>query len=118
MRHVDNAAMATHDWQGLTIRDLTPPDSDWQASFIEIDVPAGAVHPPARSTKCETFYYCDNGELEYEIEGRQFHLKPGDLIEIKANEWYGYRNDTSANARLLSFNVPPYDQTATEYKDI
>ena len=45
MHHVDNAVMPTHDWRGLTIRDLTPPEAGWQASFIEIDVPAGAVHP-------------------------------------------------------------------------
>lgn len=117
MRHVDNATMPTHDWHTLTIRDLTPLDCNWQASFIEIDVPAGAVHPPARSTKCETFYYCESGELEYEIEGQKFHVGPGDLVEIEASEWYGYSNDTSAPARLLSFNVPPYDQSATEYKD-
>jgi quercetin dioxygenase-like cupin family protein len=116
MHHVDNAVMPTHDWRGLTIRDLTPPDADWQASFIEIDVPAGAVHPLARSTKCETFYYCDSGELEFEVSNQHFHVAPGDLVEIKSNEWYGYRG-TLEPARLLSFNVPPYEASATEYKE-
>jgi mannose-6-phosphate isomerase-like protein (cupin superfamily) len=116
MHHVDNAVMPTHDWRGLTIRDLTPPEAGWQASFIEIDVPAGAVHPLARSTKCETFYYCDSGDLEFEISNQQFHVKPGDLVEIKANEWYGYQT-TSGPAKLLSFNVPPYEASATEYRD-
>jgi mannose-6-phosphate isomerase-like protein (cupin superfamily) len=116
MDHVDNAVMPTHDWQGLTIRDLTPLNADWQASFIEIDVPTGAVHPLARSTKCETFYYCDSGELEFEVSDQNFHVSPGDLVEIKANEWYGYRT-TSGPARLLSFNVPPYEPSATEYRD-
>jgi mannose-6-phosphate isomerase-like protein (cupin superfamily) len=116
MHHVDNAVMPTHDWRGMTIRDLTPPGVAWQASFIEIDVPAGAVHPLARSRKCETFYYCDSGELEFEVNDRRFLVKPGDLVEIKANEWYAYHT-SSTPARLLSFNVPPYDASATEYQE-
>jgi quercetin dioxygenase-like cupin family protein len=116
MYHVDNGVMPTHGWQGLTIRDLTPPGAGWQASFIEIDVPTGAVHPIARSTKCETFYYCDSGELEFEVNDQHFQVKPGDLVEIKPNEWYGYRTG-NAPARLLSFNVPPYEASATEYRE-
>jgi quercetin dioxygenase-like cupin family protein len=115
MHHVDNAVMPTHDWRGMTIRDLTTLGVTWQASFIKIDVPAGAVHPVARSTKCETFYDCDSGELEFEVNDRHFLVKPGDLVEIKANEWYAYRT-SSTPAGLLSFNVPPYDASATEYR--
>ena len=48
MNHVDNAVMPTHDWQGLTIRDLTPENAGWQASFIEIDVPGGSRAPAGR----------------------------------------------------------------------
>lgn len=117
MRHVDNAVMPTHEWEGLTIRDLTVADDGWQASFIEIDVPAGAVHPPARSTRCETFYYCQDGELRYGVAGSEFVVKAGDLVEIKPNEWYWYRNDTEKPVRLLSFNVPPFDPSAVEYKE-
>ena len=116
MHHVRNAEMPVNDWRGLAVRDLTPPGSGWQASFIEIDVPAGAIHPLARSRKCETFYYCDSGELEFEVNEQHFQVTPGDLVEIKANEWYGYRGG-SEPARLLSFNVPPFDASATEYKE-
>jgi quercetin dioxygenase-like cupin family protein len=116
MDHVDNAVMPTHQWRGMTIKDLTPGDADWQASFIEIDVPTGAVHPLARSTKSEMFYYCASGELEFEVNDRHFQVSPGDLVEIKANEWYGYLT-TAGPARLLSFNVPPYEASAIEYRD-
>ena len=49
------------------------------------------MHPPAAFEKCETFYYCDSGELEFEVNEQHFHVSPGDLVEIEANEWYGYR---------------------------
>ena len=74
------------------------------------------MHPLARSTKCETFYYCDSGELDFEVNEQHFHVSAGDLVEIKANEWYGYQG-TSKPARLLNFNVPPFEASATEYKD-
>ena len=91
MYHVGNANMPTHDWRQLAIRDLTPPEAGWQASIVEIDVPIGAVHPIARSTKCETFYYCDSGELEFDVNNQRFQVKAGDLVEIQPNEWYAYR---------------------------
>ncbi|MGA3214975.1 MAG: cupin domain-containing protein [Acidimicrobiales bacterium] len=111
-----NANMPTHDWRQLAIRDLTPPEAGWQASIVEIDVPIGAVHPIARSTKCETFYYCDSGELEFDVNNQRFQVKAGDLVEIQPNEWYAYRADT-VPARLLSINVPPYDASAIEYRE-
>jgi mannose-6-phosphate isomerase-like protein (cupin superfamily) len=116
MYHVDNAVMPTHLWEGMTIRDLTPEGVTWGASFIEIDVPAGCVHPLARSSSCESFYYCERGQFEFVVANNSFHMGTGDLIEVKANEWYGYSNKTSEPARLLNFDVPPYVASAVEYQ--
>lgn len=109
--------MTPHVWRGIAIRDLTPVDADWQGSLVEVDVPAGIQHPRARSSRCETFYYGVNGSVEFEVEGESLVLQPGDLLVIEPNEWYSYRTSAGA-ARLLSFNVPPYDPTATEIAEI
>lgn len=117
MKHVNHALMPAHVWQGITITDLTPPDSIWQGSLVEVDVPAGTLHPLARSTKCETFYYCDRGELDFEVEADRFHVKTGDLVVIEPGQWYRYHNASGGPVRLLSFNIPPYDPAATEIRE-
>ena len=117
MRHVANQSAAPHEWRGITIRDLTPGDAGWKGSLVEVDVPARIQHPRARSTRCETFYYGLSGSVEFEVAGASLLLNPGDLLVIEPNEWYSYRTSAVA-ARLLSFNVPPYDATATEIAEL
>lgn len=117
MRHVTGATAPVHDWRGIAIKELTPAGADLPGSLVKVDVPAGVVHPLARSTKCGTFYYCSDGELSFDVGGRQFPVGPGDLLIVDAGEWYSYRNDSAMAARLLSFNVPAYDADATEVKD-
>ncbi len=117
MRHVENRSVTPHEWRGISIRDISPVGGDWQGSLVEVDVPAGIQHPRARSTRCETFYYGLNGSVDFEVEGEKLVLRAGDLLAIQPNEWYSYRT-TAGAARLLSFNVPPYDPTATEIAEI
>jgi mannose-6-phosphate isomerase-like protein (cupin superfamily) len=74
------------------------------------------VHPLARSSRCEAFYYCERGQFEFVVANNTFQVGPGDLVEVKANEWYGYSNKTSESARLLNFDVPPYAASALEYQ--
>jgi mannose-6-phosphate isomerase-like protein (cupin superfamily) len=116
MRHVVNTTMPPHEWRGIAIRDLTPVDARWQGSLVEVDVPAGMQHPRARSIKCETFYYGVTGSVDFEVGGQRLVLQPGDLLVIEPNEWYSYSTPAGA-ARLLSFNVPPYDPSATEISE-
>jgi mannose-6-phosphate isomerase-like protein (cupin superfamily) len=117
MQHVTGASAPVHDWRGIAIRELTPPGAGLSGSLVEVDVPAGVVHPAARSTKCGTFYYCGHGELGFEVGGRRFLVAPGDVVIIDPGEWYSYRNDSATPARLLSFNVPAYDPAATEVRE-
>lgn len=116
MRHVINQTIAPHEWRGISIRDLTPVDAGWQGSLVEVDVPDSIQHPRARSSRCETFYYGVKGEVAFEVEGRALLLRPGDLLVIEPNEWYSYRTGDEP-ARILSFNVPPYDVAATEISE-
>jgi quercetin dioxygenase-like cupin family protein len=115
MRHIVNGEADSHVWRGILIRELTPADAPYHGSLVEVEVPAGTRHPVARSTKCETYYYCVRGQIAFEVGGEGGVLRPGDLLVVEPNEWYGYSAD--APAVLLSFNVPPYDAGASEYRD-
>ena len=115
MQHVVNGEAASHPWRGILIRELTPAGAAYLGSLVEVEVPPGTHHPVARSTKCETHYYCVRGQVSYEVAGRDGILREGDLLIIEPNEWYRY--SAEAAALLLSFNVPPYDASATEYRE-
>lgn len=117
MNHIPHVLMPAHVWRGITITELTPPDSTWQGSIVQVDVPAGTRHPLARSTKCESYYYCDHGELDFEIEPDLFHVSAGDLVVIQPGQWYSYHNTSVSPVRLLSFNIPPYDAAAIEIRE-
>lgn len=117
MQHITGSSAAVHEWRGITIRELTPPGADWSGSLVEVDVPASIRHPVARSMKCGTFYYCDYGELEFEVGAQKFLVSAGDLVVIEPGEWYSYRNDSASQVRLLSFNVPAYDPSGTEVQE-
>ena len=45
MRHVTGAAAPVHDWRGIAIKELTPAGADLPGSLVEVDVPAGIIHP-------------------------------------------------------------------------
>jgi hypothetical protein len=44
---------------------------------------------------------------------QSFHVNQGDLVEIQSNKRYG-NSASTAPAKLLSFNVPPHEASATE----
>jgi quercetin dioxygenase-like cupin family protein len=115
MQHIINSAADSHVWRGLLIRELTPADAPYHGSLVEVEVPAATSHPVARSTKCETYYYCVRGKVDFEVGGKGGVLGPGDLLIVEPNEWYSYR--TGDSALLLSFNVPAWDAAASEYRD-
>ena len=115
MRVMANRTAAAHEWEGLSIRELSDESAPLHASAVEIEAPAGARHPLARSSRCEAFYYCVRGSVEFEVEGTQAVLHPGDLVAVEANEWYRYR--APEEAVLLCFNVPPYDPSSYEFRN-
>ncbi len=115
MRVIANRAAASHEWEGMTIGELTETSLPLHASAVAIDIPAGVRHPLARSRKCEAYYYCVRGSVEFEVDGTQAVLHPGDLVAVETNEWYRYR--ALEEAALLCFNVPPYDPSSYEFRN-
>jgi mannose-6-phosphate isomerase-like protein (cupin superfamily) len=117
MEHLGHDRAPSHGWRSIRITELVPDGSSALGSLVEVDVPAAARHPLARSNRCQTIYYCEDGALAFEVEGRAFEVGPGDVVVIDPGEWYRYENRGDAAVRLLSFNVPPYDPSATEVRE-
>ena len=96
------------DFGGLLIRDLTAGQS-LSASVAHIDVPAGTIHPKAKSTRSDKYYVCICGSVEFKLGDREVKLAASDLLAIPANEWFEYRNDSGESAHMVLFHVPPFD---------
>lgn len=108
-------AAASHEWEGLSIDELT--DAAWQslhASVAEVHAPAGIRHPLARSTRSEAYYYCVNGSVAFEVEGRRDVLHAGDLLIVELNEWYRY--EALEESALVAFSAPAYDPASYEFR--
>lgn len=114
MEHHVHSDAARHEWHSLTITEVVPASSRAEGSLVEVNVPGTVRHPRARSTRCQSIYYCAAGELDFEVDGTTMAVGPGDVVVIEPGEWYAYANRGNEPARLLSVNVPPYDAAATE----
>ncbi|MEL6337206.1 MAG: cupin domain-containing protein, partial [Pseudomonadota bacterium] len=47
------------------------------------------------------------GELELEVDGQRYQLRPGDSFYFSSDRPHGYRNLSSTEARVLWVNTPP-----------
>ncbi len=102
------------DFNGLQIAELTPDGLDL-ASVAEITVPPGVQHDRARSTKCDKLYVCVEGEVSFNVGDESARLAPTDVLSIPKNEWFDYRNDGQAAARLLLVHIPPFDLECEQF---
>lgn len=68
-------------------------------SFKWYDVP-GVTYPPHRHAKDECLWVL-RGELVVEIEGQEFHLKPGDRFYLPAKTSHTARVPNSASVTYL-----------------
>ena len=116
MLHVKPDEVEQFDFGGLLILDFTAGTS-LSASLAHIEVPPGAVHAKAKSTKCDKYYFCTGGSVAFTGEGLQVQLASSNLLVIPANEWFEYTNATSDTARLLLVHVPPFDPDAEVFAD-
>ncbi len=116
MLHVKRDEVEQFDFGGLLIKDLTA-GTTLSASLAQIEVPPGAVHARAKSTKSGKYYFCTHGSVAFTGEGQQVQLVASNLLAIPANEWFEYTNETSDAARLLLVHVPPFDPDAEVFAD-
>jgi len=50
--------------------------------------------------------YLVEGELELEVDGRRYHLCPGDSFYFSSSRPHGYRNVGKTKARVIWVNTP------------
>lgn len=51
--------------------------------------------------------YLVEGELELEVDGRRYRLRPGDSFYFPSDRPHGYRNVGETEARVIWVNTPP-----------
>ena len=105
------------DFDGLGIRELTP-TSLKSASIATIDVPPGARHRMARSSRSEELYVCLEGPLSFVVQHREIALGPLDVLHIPTHEWFSYHNESGKPAKLLLIHIPPFDLDSEEFLEV
>jgi mannose-6-phosphate isomerase-like protein (cupin superfamily) len=108
---IHGAALPVIDFGGLLIRDYTA-NVDLPSSVASIEVPAGARHPLAFSTKCDKYYAVVEGEIEFTLDGTANRLAAGDFCHVPRGTKFSYRNAALKPARLLLFHTPRFDLKA------
>ena len=96
------------DFMGLEIRD-SGLESLTSASVALINVPPGASHAKAKSTKSDKLYTCLSGTLVFTIDGARIEIEPFGLLVIPQGEWFEYGNQGENTATVLLVHVPPFD---------
>jgi mannose-6-phosphate isomerase-like protein (cupin superfamily) len=102
------------DFDGLCIRELTPGSLE-SASIATIDVPSGARHRTARSSKSEKLYVCLEGFISFVVQNRETTLGPLDVLHIPTHEWFSYFNESGKPAKLLLIHIPPFDLASEQF---
>ena len=110
------ARIAPFDFEGLEIRELTP-ERLHSASIAAIDVPPGAAHRNARSSRSDKLYVCIEGRIAFVVMDRECDLEAVDVLHVPRGEWFSYRNVENQTARLLLVHVPPFDLASEEFSD-
>ncbi len=113
--HSKYSLIEPFEFEGLNIRELTPPAPDF-SSLAEIEVPPGRGHRQARSSKCAKIYICTSGVVSFNIDHSKVEMSPTDTLYIKTDQWFSYQNKGTEIAKLLLFHSPDFDLSAEEFK--
>ncbi len=85
---------------------LTGEDTGGRYCLIDMHVPPGGGPPPHRHDFEEMFTLLD-GEIELTFRGQTQKAGAGFTVNIPANAPHGFKNQSSAPARLLCMCTPP-----------
>jgi mannose-6-phosphate isomerase-like protein (cupin superfamily) len=69
-------------------------------SILE-DVSPPRHGPPLHKHEFEEFFYILSGEYLVEVDGKQFHARPGDFVYAPPNTPHVFQNITDKEARML-----------------
>jgi mannose-6-phosphate isomerase-like protein (cupin superfamily) len=78
---IRGAVLPVIDFGGLLIRDYTA-DLGLSSSVASIEVPVGARHALAFSTKCDKYYVVLDGEIDFTLDGAASKLAAGDFCHV------------------------------------
>jgi quercetin dioxygenase-like cupin family protein len=85
----------------LDEKDLNAPNTVLQINIVE---PKANLKPHYHRKMTEAVYILD-GEASIIINGKEFPLKPGDLITIKPNQIHTVKNPSEKEFRYLVFKT-------------
>jgi len=95
------------DFAGLRIFNYTA-GHDLSSSLAVIEVPAGARHAEAWSERSDKYYLTIAGSIQFQLEGRVFHLGPGDFCLVRQGQRFAYSNPTTDLTRLVLVHTPNF----------
>ena len=75
------------------------------ASF-QVTFPPGPTPEKNFSHPGEEFYYVLEGELLFEVDGREFLVKSGDSIHFPSTLYHAVKNPLNINVKVLSIVTP------------
>ncbi|MTI42048.1 quercetin dioxygenase-like cupin family protein [Roseibium hamelinense] len=108
--HADEPAVKIPEI-GLEMRvRLDPAWNDGQMTIIETNNAPGFGPPLHRHRETEIFHVL-NGAYLYEVDGRRFTARTGDVVTIPGGCAHAFRNETDAIASQLVIICPGLDAT-------
>ncbi len=99
------------DFEGLQIFDYTGSEQR-SSSLAVIEVPAGAAHAEAWSTRSDKYYLVTRGVISFVLEGESFQLAEGDFCLVEQGQRFRYCNDGPEPASLLLVHTPSFQLEA------
>ncbi|MEL6218224.1 MAG: XRE family transcriptional regulator [Pseudomonadota bacterium] len=92
---------------GITLERLAPYAEGCMLQANIHIVAAGGRSDGVISHLGEEVGFLLEGELELEVDGQRYQLRPGDSFYFSSDRPHGYRNLGSSEARVLWVNTPP-----------
>ena len=98
----------------FSIELLTEGLSDQKVSALVVRVPPRGKRSHPRH-QGEEFQYCLQGTVAFSIDGKHYHLRPGDSLHFKSDLSHRWTNVGSEEAQMLMICSPPlYIARSTE----
>ena len=113
---IRHEAVGAFDFEGLRIRDYTA-GLGGRSSLAAIQVPPGARHREAWSSRSEKYYYVTEGSVRFRVESEERDLEAGDFCLVRQGQRFAYENSGAHTAVLVLVHTPPYDAGAEHFAD-
>lgn len=88
-------------------------DTDGAWSLMEEEIPIGLGPPPHRHDWDEAYYVIE-GALDFEIDGKQVRIEPGDFAYLPRNTVHAFKGASQSPARVLIFAAPAHSSAFFE----